>query len=85
MITYGVSQREALRLKTEAEALVGDISKAGSGGHGWRNVDWRMVRMRRGDCAGVGAGGLRRSMRIPILEHRREERKHTEKARHAQG
>jgi hypothetical protein len=73
MISYGVSDKAAKRLAIEAQSLVGDLNKCGSGGEGWRTVDWSVVQVRRGDCACVGAGGLRRSLRIPILEQKRQD------------
>lgn len=74
MITNGVSARELKRLTDHAAALVGNLENSGSGGQGWRDVNWTAIRVKRGDCARLGAGGLRRSFRIPILEQRRRER-----------
>jgi hypothetical protein len=72
MISNGVSEGAAKRLADEAEKLLGELSHSGSGGNGWRSVNWSLVHVRRGDCAGVARGGFRRSLRIPILEERRK-------------
>jgi hypothetical protein len=67
------------------ENKYGSLENAGSTGGGWRGIDWTVVKIRRGDCAGVRAGGLRRSIRVPIVKARMADKRRAEDAQQALG
>jgi hypothetical protein len=57
-------QYEVALIKAVADKMCGDYKTAGSFDGAWRDVNWAAVRVKRGDCVGLGAVGVRRSRRI---------------------
>lgn len=54
---------EVKLIKAVANSLCGDYQTAGSFDGTWRDIVWSEVRVRRGDCVGLG-DGVRRSRRV---------------------